>query len=341
MNRSVSLSYEAIIMHQVKSPVTPGMHIASTKEKIMTKRHIVIATRESPLALRQAEIIKALLIEHHPHLSVEFLGITTQADKHLDIVLTDIGGKGLFVKELEEALLDGRADIAVHSMKDVPMDLPPGLCLPVICKREEPRDVFVSDQYESLLQMPSGASLGTSSLRRQTQLRAIRPDIDFRNLRGNINTRLKRLDQGDFNAIILAAAGLKRMDLDARIRSYLSIDQSLPAAGQGALGIECREEDEHIIRFIAPLNDIETSLCVNAERALCRRIGGGCQVPVAAYAQIHHGVLTLLGLVANRDGSRILRSKLAGDCHQAEGIGTRVAEELLQQGAEKMLREFQ
>jgi hydroxymethylbilane synthase len=307
----------------------------------MTKRHLVIATRESPLALCQTEAIKALLIAQHHSLSVEFLGITTQADKMLDMKLAEIGGKGLFVKELEEALLDGRADIAVHSMKDVPMELPNGLAIPVIGEREDPRDVFVSNQYESLLQMRPGTSLGTSSLRRQTQLRAIRSDIELPNLRGNINTRLNKLDQGEMNAIVLAAAGLKRMHLTSRIRSYLSIDQSLPAAGQGALGIECREGDERIAALIAPLNHPLSQACVIAERALCRRLGGGCSVPVAAYAQIHHDVLMLRGLVANRDGSRILRAMHAGDPNNADSIGTRVAEELIQQGAEKVLREFE
>lgn len=306
----------------------------------MTKRHIIIATRESPLALEQAESIKALLMHHHPMLAVELLGITTQADQRLDITLTEIGGKGLFVKELEEALYEGRADIAVHSMKDVPMELPTGLILPVMIKREEPRDVLVSNTYASLAQMPSGASLGTSSLRRQTQLCALRPDLVYRNLRGNINTRLQRLDKGDFDAIILAAAGLKRLHLGARIRAYLSTEQSLPSAGQGALGIECREDDEKIIELIAPLNDKITHDCVIAERALCRRLGGGCKVPVAAYAEIHHGTLHLRGLVANRDGTRILRAQREGAVHDADAIGTRVAEELLQQGAEAILQAF-
>lgn len=307
----------------------------------MTKRHIVIATRESPLALCQAEAVKAMLIAHHPHLSVELLGITTQADKRLDVMLKDIGGKGLFVKELEEALLDGRADIAVHSMKDLPMELPAGLCLPVVCEREDPRDVFVSSQYTTLGEMPRGASLGTSSLRRQTQLRALRPDIDMQNLRGNVNTRLKRLDQGDYAAIVLAAAGLRRMQLGSRIRSYLSIEQSLPAAGQGALGIECREDDEHTLALIRPLNDPVTFTCVSAERAMCRKLGGGCSVPVAAYAQMHHHQLLLRGLVANRDGTIILRVQHEGEPGHAEAIGTRAAVELEQQGAEKILREFQ
>jgi hydroxymethylbilane synthase len=307
----------------------------------MTKRHLTIATRESPLAMRQAEAVKELLIQHHPHLSVDFLGITTQADKRLDVVLTEIGGKGLFVKELEEALLDGRADIAVHSMKDVPMELPPGLSLPVIGEREDPRDAFVSNEYSSLMQLPSGAAVGTSSLRRQTQLQAVRNDITMSNLRGNINTRLQRLDNGDFDAIILAAAGLKRMDFGNRIRAYLTIEQSLPAAGQGALGIECREDDEATHALIAPLKHDITQTCVEAERALCRRIGGGCKVPVAAFAQIHRGVLTLRGLVANRDGTRILRVHLDGEPKNADSIGTRAADELLQQGAEKILKEFQ
>ncbi len=306
----------------------------------MTKRHIVIATRESPLALCQAEIIKTQLQLHHPHLSVDLLGITTQADKRLDVKLIEIGGKGLFVKELEEALLDGRADIAVHSMKDMPMMLPEGLVLPVICQREEPRDVFVSNRYRSLAELPTGATLGTSSLRRQTQLMALRHDIEFNMLRGNINTRLQRLDDGAFDAIILAAAGLKRLGLGSRISSYLSAEQVLPSAGQGALGIECRQDDQHTIDLISPLNDTVTSQCVSAERALCRRIGGGCSVPVAAYAQVHHNELHLRGLVANRDGTRILRAHLTGSADHADSIGTRVAEELIQQGAEKILRTF-
>jgi len=306
----------------------------------MTKRHIVIATRESPLALAQAESIKSLLMQYHPHLSVDFLGMTTQADQRLDVTLTEIGGKGLFVKELEEALFDKRADIAVHSMKDVPMELPPGLILPVISKREEPRDVLVSNTYRSLAEMPSGSSLGTSSLRRQTQLKALRPDLIFRTLRGNINTRLRRLDEGDYDGIILAAAGLKRLHLGDRICAYLSPEESLPSAGQGALGIECREDDEQVLALIKPLNDTITHARVVAERAVCRRLGGGCKVPVAAYAEIHHSVLHLRGLVANEDGSLILRAHREDNMQHAESIGTCVAEELLQQGAEKILQVF-
>lgn len=306
----------------------------------MTRRKIVIATRESPLALAQTEIVKSALIKHHPHLSIEILGITTQADKRLDVTLTEIGGKGLFVKELEEALLDGRADIAVHSMKDVPMDLPSDLILPVIMKRAEVRDAFVSNQFASLQQLPTGASIGTSSLRRQTQIRAIRPDVVLLPLRGNMNTRLKRLDQGDFDAIILAAVGLNRLHMSDRIRAYFSTEDSLPSAGQGALGIECRENDEAIMKLIEPLNDEITNQCVTAERAVCRKLNGGCKVPVAAYAEIHHDKLMLRGLVANRDGTRILRSKREGEPQNADNIGTRVGDELLQQGADKILKEF-
>lgn len=306
----------------------------------MTKRHLTIATRESPLALRQAELIKAMLQKQHPHLAVDFLGITTQADKMLEVSLTEIGGKGLFVKELEEALLDGRADIAVHSMKDVPMVLPPGLILPVIGPREDPRDAFISNRYGSLQQMPAHAVLGTSSLRRQTQITAQRSDLELRQLRGNIHTRLKRLDAGDFAGIILASAGLKRMGLASRISSYLSIEQSLPAAGQGALGIECREDDFAVQALIAPLNDPITEACVVAERAMCRRLGGGCQVPVAAYAEIHHGELRLRGLVSSRHAKRVLRAELTGDAAQADSIGNQVADVLLQQGAADILAEF-
>ncbi|TAK72024.1 MAG: hydroxymethylbilane synthase [Gammaproteobacteria bacterium] len=306
----------------------------------MTKHHLIIATRESPLAMQQAESIKQLLIANHPHLTVDFLGITTQADKILTISLTEIGGKGLFVKELEEALLDRRADIAVHSMKDVPMELPPGLCIPVIGEREDPRDVFVSNHYESFMQLPNSSIVGTSSLRRQTQLQALRSDLELQTLRGNIHTRLNRLDKDEFDAIILAAAGLKRMQLTSRIRSYLSVEQSLPAAGQGALGIECRAEDQNVIALIAVLNHASTHACVAAERALCRRLGGGCKLPVAAYAELHHDTLTLHGLVASFNGRRILRVRHSGHVSQAEDIGTRAAEELFQQGAERILKEF-
>lgn len=306
----------------------------------MTKRRLVIATRESPLALQQTEWVKKQLQALHPHLAIEFLGITTHADKMLDVTLRQIGGKGLFVKELEEALFDGRADIAVHSMKDVPMELPEGLILPVICEREDPRDAFVSNDYATLMQLPRNAVVGTASLRRQTQLRAIRSDLHYQDLRGNINTRLRRLDEGDFAAIILAGAGLKRMGMTDRIRMYFSTKESLPAAGQGALGIECRAGDEATIKLIAPLNHETTHTCVIAERAVCRYLNGGCQIPIAAYAELHKNNLHLEALVSNRDGTRILHARHDGEPQHADSMGTRVGEELIQQGAEKILREF-
>lgn len=306
----------------------------------MTKRHLVIATRESPLALKQAEWVKNQLIISHPHLAIEFLGITTQADKTL-VDLQRIGGKGLFVKELEEALLEERADIAVHSMKDVPMELPDGLTIPVICQREDVRDAFVSNLYASIGTLKSGASIGTSSLRRQIQLHALRSDLTVHSLRGNVNTRLSRLDKGDFDGLILACSGLKRMNFSNRIRQYLSIEQSLPAAGQGALGIECREGDHATLALIAPLNHDYSFAAVTAERAVCRRLNGGCQVPIAAYAEVHHDVLTLKGLVGSLHSKRILQAKNEGDMAKAESIGERVAEELIQQGALKILQEFE
>jgi hydroxymethylbilane synthase len=303
-------------------------------------QHLVIATRESQLAICQAEWVKQRLQFYHPQLTIALLGITTLADQRLDVSLTDIGGKGLFVKELEEALLDKRADIAVHSMKDVPMTLPKGLCLPVICEREEARDVFVAQHYHSIAELPRGAALGTASARRQTQLCALRSDLNIKPLRGNIHTRLNRLEQGDFDAIILAAAGLKRVGETKYIRSYLSIEESLPAAGQGALGIECRDDDKAIQNLISPLLHKLSYFSVTAERALCRYLNGGCQVPLGAYANIHEGVLFLRGLVANRDGTKLLRAHHQGSLDQAEHIGYIVGESLKQQGADKILQEF-
>ncbi|HVE44912.1 MAG TPA: hydroxymethylbilane synthase [Gammaproteobacteria bacterium] len=306
----------------------------------MRKRHLIIATRESPLALHQAEFIRTRLMAAHPDLSVSLLGITTEGDQRLAVTLREIGGKGLFVKELEEALLAGKADIAVHSMKDMPMVLPPGLRLSAIVKREEPRDVFVSNQYQTFNALPPGAIVGTSSLRRQTQLRALRPDIVLENLRGNVNTRLSRLDRGDFSALILAGAGLLRMQLAARIRYYFSVEECLPAAGQGALGIECRAEDPAVHALVAFLNDRTTQLCVSAERAMCKELGGGCQVPVAAYAEQVGELITLRGLVANRAGTQFLRATSSGDAALAVALGIEVAGMLLAQGAADVLKEF-
>lgn len=307
----------------------------------MNKTKIMIATRESPLALIQSEWVKEQLLLHHPNLVISFLGIRTLADKRLDVSLTKIGGKGLFVKELEEALYEGRADIAVHSMKDVPMELPKGLTLPVVCERHDPRDVLVSNDFSSLNALPQKAIVGTSSLRRQLQLQAIRSDLQLKNLRGNIETRLTSLDEGHFDAIILAAAGLKRLRLATKIKQSLSIETFLPAAGQGALGIECREEASEIQALIQPLNDPITSLCVNAERALCREIGAGCTAPVAAYAEIHGNQLTLKGLVANRDGSRFIRVREEGKAKEALEIGSKAAQALIAQGALQVLKEFE
>ena len=306
----------------------------------MTKRHLTIATRKSPLALCQAEWVRDQLKRLHPQLSIEFLTLTTQADQWLEVTLSQIGGKGLFVKELEEALLDHRADIAVHSMKDVPMSLPHELVLPVICAREEPRDAFVSSAYSSVATLPHCARVGTSSLRRQTQLKALRSDLTLANLRGNVNTRLAKLDHGEFDAIILAAAGLRRLGLSDRIRALLPVQEILPAAGQGALGIECRANDQAVQALIAPLHHAQTAQCVWAERAVCRQLNGGCQVPIGAYATQHGDKLSLHALVASNDGRRIVRSHLSGLAEQADTIGTRVADELLQQGAAKILSEF-
>lgn len=303
-------------------------------------KHLTIATRESPLALWQAHWVKIQLEALYPNLIINLLGVTTQGDKTLETPLNKIGGKRLFVKELEEALLDGRADIAVHSMKDVPMMLPAGLCLPVMCEREDPRDAFVSNQYQNWQDLPQGAIVGTSSLRRQRQLAALRPDIELIPLRGNVNTRLTKLDRGDFSAIILAAAGLKRLGFAKRIRAYLPLTDSLPAAGQGVLGIECRIDDSTTQAFIAPLNHIASQLCVLAERAMCRRLNGSCQVPIAAYAELTNDQLQLHGLVAEVSGPLILRAEDSDDKKNAEQLGLRVAEQLLAQGAGDILRCF-
>lgn len=305
----------------------------------MTQSKLIIATRESPLALWQANWVKDQLLQLHPTLSVQLLGITTQADKMLTTPLYKVGGKGLFVKELEEALLEGRADIAVHSMKDVPMQLPPGLAVPVMCDREDPRDALVAEKtIQSIAMLPKGSTVGTSSLRRQSQLLALRPDLKTAFLRGNVQTRLKKLAQGEFSAIILAAAGLKRLALEDCISGLISTDEMLPAAGQGVLGIECRVDDEKTQQLIAPLNHAVAFQCVSAERAMCRYLGGGCHVPIAAYAEMLNGKINLRGLVANESGTQILRTHQVGDKEQAEQLGTMAAKHLLQQGAEDLLK---
>ncbi|MCL4492098.1 MAG: hydroxymethylbilane synthase [Nitrospirae bacterium] len=309
------------------------------------KNKIVIGTRGSKLALWQAEWIKSELQKRNPGLEIELNKIKTTGDKILDVPLAKVGGKGLFVKEIEEALLRNEADIAVHSMKDVPTDFPGGLHLAVICEREDPRDAFIAPvqsskfKVQSFKELPQGACVGTSSLRRSCQLLSIRPDLKIEQLRGNLDTRLRKLDEGQFDAIILAAAGVKRLGWTARITETLSPETSLPAIGQGAVGIECRTSDEFINRLIAPLNHPETSVCVRAERALLKKLEGGCQVPVAAYARLVNGKLIIEGLVGSVSGDRIIKDRLEGSPEHAESLGVKLAEILLSQGAKKILDE--
>jgi len=303
----------------------------------MINRTVKIATRKSPLAMWQAEFVRDALLALHPNLKIELVKMTTQGDKILDVPLAKIGGKGLFVKELEQGMLTGDADIAVHSMKDVPMAFPEGLHLPVICPREDPRDAFVSNNYVSVDDLPQGAKVGTSSLRRECQLRASRPDLQILTLRGNVNTRLAKLDAGEYDAIILAAAGLKRLKLDARIKSALSAEQSLPAVGQGAVGIETRIDDAEINALIAPLLCPETWIVVSAERAMNKRLAGGCQVPIAGYALLDSGNIWLRGLVGRPDGTLTLRAEVRGKAEDAEALGIALAEDLLSQGADEIL----
>lgn len=301
-------------------------------------RPLRIASRQSPLALWQAEYVKARLIAHHPGLQVEIIGFTTKGDQFLDAPLAKVGGKGLFVKELETAMLAGEADIAVHSMKDVPMDFPAGLGLAVICEREDPTDAFVSSRFSHPDQLPEGAVLGTSSLRRQCQMREKYPGLVIRDLRGNVNTRLAKLDAGEFDAIILATAGLLRLEMEDRIRLRIPDTLSLPAGGQGAVGIECRTDDGELHQLLAPLHHHQSALCVTAERAMNRHLEGGCQVPIACYAQLRgDDSLYLRGLVGAVDGSIILRAELSGSADAAEALGIAVAQSLLAQGAARIL----
>lgn len=301
-------------------------------------REIRIATRKSALALWQAEHVKARLEQAHPGLRVSLVPMVSRGDKLLDAPLAKIGGKGLFVKELETALLEGEADIAVHSMKDVPMDFPEGLGLYCICEREDPRDAFVSNTYASLDALPAGSVVGTSSLRRQAQLLARRPDLKIQFLRGNVNTRLAKLDAGDYDAIILAAAGLIRLGFESRIRASISAEDSLPAGGQGAVGIECRTADSEIHALLAPLHHRDTALRVTAERALNKHLNGGCQVPIACYAVLEGEQLWLRGLVGQPDGGLLLRAENRAPLAQAEQLGVQVAEALLAQGAAAILQ---
>ncbi len=307
----------------------------------MSDRTIRIATRRSPLALWQAENVREQLLSHHPGLQVELVRIATQADVMKDTPLAKIGGKALFVKELEVAMLRDEADIAVHSMKDVPMAFPEGLHLPVICTREDPTDAFVSNRHPGVEELPEGAHVGTSSLRRQCQLRDARPDLVIDWLRGNVGTRLGKLDDGKFDAIVLATAGLLRLELGDRITQRLPPSLCLPAGGQGAVGIECRDDDSEVIELLRPLHDADTADRVLAERAVNQHLEGGCQVPIACYAELEGEALVLRGLVGEVDGSRLLRAETRGPRGNAQALGVEVGEALLEQGAGRILAELQ
>ncbi|MFN3480381.1 MAG: hydroxymethylbilane synthase [Thermodesulfovibrionales bacterium] len=310
-------------------------------------KRVNIGTRGSKLALWQAEWVASEIRKLRPDIEVSLIKIKTTGDKILDVPLAKVGGKGLFVKEIEEALLRKDVDLAVHSMKDVPTDFPPNLHLAAICKREDPRDAFISQKskgsifkYQGLDDLPRGAIIGTSSLRRSCQLLNRRPDLKIIQLRGNLDTRLRKLDEGQFDAIILASAGVKRLGLEKRITSILPIDVSLPAIGQGAIGIECRIDDEFINNLLSPLNDPETSVCVKAERAFLRRLEGGCQVPIAGYARMNDkSVLIMDGLVGSLSGDRIIQGHIEGKPENCEDLGIKLAEDILSKGAKEILNE--
>lgn len=297
---------------------------------------IRIATRKSELALWQANYVRARLLALHDDLAVELLKITTRGDRILDAPLAQIGGKGLFIKELEQVLLNGEADIAVHSLKDMTVSLPQGLHIAALCEREDARDAFVSNNHANLHSLPAGARVGTSSLRRQCQLRAAFPALEVSNLRGNVNTRLRKLDAGEFDAVILASAGLKRLGLQQRIRAYIEPEQMLPAVGQGVVCVESRSDDA-LNDLLAPLDHVITRHCVAAERALNEQLQGGCQVPIAAYAQVKGANLRLRALVGYPDGHEIIRAEAEGSVEEPEILGARVAAELLSRGAEAIL----
>lgn len=298
---------------------------------------IKIGTRKSPLALWQANYVSEHLLTEHPDLAVELVKMSTQGDKILDTSLAKVGGKGLFIKELEQRLLDRSIDIAVHSLKDMTVDLPDGLHLSVICAREDPRDAFVSNQYKTLDALPAGSRVGTSSLRRQVQLHAAYPALEIISLRGNVNTRLAKLDAGEYDAIILAAAGLKRLGFHDRITCPLPPEHSLPAVGQGAVCIECRSDNSELNALLAPLNDVDTASCVTAERAMNAALEGGCQVPIAGYAVLEGDELFMRGLVGDPEGGDVLRTEARAPRADAEALGKKLAEDLLSQGADIIL----
>ncbi len=298
---------------------------------------LVIASRESALAMWQAEHIRDRLRALYPQTEVSILGMTTQGDQILDVSLSKIGGKGLFVKELETALEDGRAHLAVHSLKDVPMNLPEGFVLAAIGEREDPHDAFVSNDYANLAELPAGSVVGTSSLRRESQLRARFPHLKIEPLRGNVQTRLRKLDEGQYAAIILAAAGLKRLGLSDRIRGIISSEDSLPAVGQGALGIEIRADRTDVAGMLQPLHHADTAACVFAERAMSRALNGSCQVPLGGFAEVQNGQLRMRGFVASPDGKLMMRAEAVGEITNPEALGRRIADELLVQGAGEIL----
>lgn len=300
-------------------------------------KKLVIATRESALAMWQAHFIQRRLQALYPDTAVDILGMTTTGDQIQDTPLARIGGKGLFVKELEQALADGRADLAVHSMKDVPMHLPEGFMLAAIGEREDPRDAFISNDYASLDDLPRGSVVGTSSLRRQSQLQAYSPHLKIEPLRGNLQTRLRKLDEGQYAAIILAAAGLKRLGLEARIRQYIPADQSIPAVGQGALGIEINAERQDLLPILAPLNHAATAYCVEAERSMSRALAGSCTVPLGAFAECKGDEIHMIGFVASTDGTEMLREAIQGTVNQAENLGQTLAQKLIDRGADRIL----
>ena len=297
-----------------------------------------IATRKSPLALWQAEHVKARLEHHHPGLNVELVKMTTKGDQILNSPLSKIGGKGLFIKELEVGMMEGVADIAVHSMKDVPYEIPPGFELGAILKRENPFDAFVSNNFDSINDLPQGAKVGTCSMRRIVQLKAIRPDLEILDLRGNVNTRLQKLDNGEYDAIILACAGLIRLKFEDRIKQQIPAEQSLPAVGQGAVGIEIRENDQEILDLIAPLIDTETSYRITSERAMNARLEGGCSVPIAGFSTIENDQITLTGLVGNVDTGIILKERVSGSIDESEKLGVVLADKLISLGAKDILK---
>ena len=298
---------------------------------------LVIASRESRLAMWQAETVQARLLQLYPHSTVEILGMTTRGDQILDRTLSKVGGKGLFVKELEVAMQDGAADLAVHSLKDVPMELPEGFELAAVLEREDPRDAFVSNQYQSLADLPAGAVVGTSSLRRQALIAARFPQLLIQPLRGNLDTRLAKLDRGEYDAIILAAAGLKRLGMAERIRSVIEPDDSLPAPGQGAMAIEIPSGRSDLQDLLAPLNHTDTELAVRAERTLSRNFGGSCQIPLAAFATVNNDVMRLRAMVATPDGKRIARAEVNGSAVSPEALGQEIARVLEAQDAQSIL----